>query len=280
MPKRSKIKYRVVTDPNEMKELVPLQAAIWSMPVNEAVPHNMLHAVVHVGGVIIRADDGDQLVGFAMAMVGWLNNEGILWSHMAGVIPSYQGRGIGFALKQEQRKWALKRKYKTIAWTFDPMQRGNANFNLHLLKTVSSTYHVNFYGEMTDGINAGMPSDRLEATWNLLAEPVVVAAKGSAPAPPTTDYPQEDFLLYSDADGQPHTRQLSALTARWYFAEIPYHLAALKSENIQRAKEWQLMLREVLSAAFAQGYVAVGFVEDGGRCWYVLEKSAKPRKKS
>jgi len=268
-----KIKYRVVHDPDELKEMVALQGVIWSMSLDEAVPHNLLHAAVHAGGVVIRADDGDQLVGFAMAMVGWRDDEPILWSHMAGVIPSYQGQGIGFALKQEQRKWALKRKYKIIAWTFDPLQRGNANFNLHLLKTVSSTYLVNFYGEMTDGINAGMPSDRLEVTWNLLAEPVAAAAKGNPSPPPTTEYLPEAFLLYADADGQPHPRQPAALTEQWYFAEIPYHLAALKRDNLQRAQEWQVILRQALSRAFDQGYLAVDFVDDGERCWYVLEKS-------
>jgi predicted GNAT superfamily acetyltransferase len=267
------IDYRVVHDPDELKEIVTAQGVVWSMPLDEAVPDNMLMAVIHSGGVVIRADEAGRLVGFAMALVALRGRDLILWSHMAGVIPSHQGQGVGFGLKQAQRRWALEHGFPVMAWTFDPMQRRNANFNLHRLRAVSSTYLVNFYGAMNDGINQGMPSDRLEVTWNLLAEPVVAAASAAPPAVAAGDHPQEAFLLYGDADGQPRRWQPDSLTAFRYGVEIPYHLAALKRDDIERAKAWQIALRQTLQAAFAQGYAAVDFAADGQRCWYVLEQT-------
>ncbi len=265
------ITYHEVHDPDELKQIVMLQTVVWSMPASEAVPHNMLHAVIHSGGMVIRADLDGELVGFGLAMPARRGDQWILWSHMAGVIPEHRDKGIGFGVKQAQRQWALEHGYEVIAWTYDPLQRRNANFNLRRLKAVSSTYHINFYGEMTDGINAGMPSDRLEVVWNL-RDAAVEAAASALPAPETETFPLENFLLYSDDDGQPHLRQPLSLTAQWHFIEIPYHLAALKRDHVALAQQWQGALRQAMQAAFAVGYQAVDFAEDGRRCWYVLRQ--------
>jgi predicted GNAT superfamily acetyltransferase len=267
------IQYRVVHDPEELQAIVDLETVIWSMPHSDAVPDNMLFAIIHSGGVVIRADDAGELVGFALGLVALRGKEPILWSHMAGVVPSRQGQGVGFALKQAQRRWALDNGFRVIAWTYDPLQRGNANFNLHLLKTVTNQYHINFYGEMTDGINRGMPSDRLEVTWNLLDEKVVMAADGRAPGSNVDIYPRESFLLYSDDDGTPYLNLPSVWNSRWHFAEIPFQISALKRDNLELARTWQLALREALRGAFAHAYQAVDFADDGHRCWYVLEKN-------
>lgn len=266
------VTYREVHDPDELKQIVTLQGIVWSMPLSEAVPHNMLHAVIHSGGMVIRADLDGELVGFGFAMPARRGNEMILWSHMAGVVPERQGRQIGFGVKQAQRRWALAHDYRTIAWTFDPLQRGNANFNLRMLKTVSSTYHVNFYGIMTDSINAGMPSDRLEVTWNLQDELVEAAAHGHAPPPFVQQAAREDFLLFSDDQGKPHLREPLVARSPYHFVEIPYHLAALKRDDIETAKAWQLALRAAMQAGFTAGYEAVDFGDDGKRCWYVLAR--------
>lgn len=268
------IEYREVHDPDELKQIVNLQMIVWNMGEAEAIPHNALQAIIHSGGMVVRADLDGQLVGFGLALAARIDNKWGLWSHMAGVIPEYQSRGIGFGIKQAQRRWAIEHDYSVIAWTFDPLQRGNANFNMHLLKTTSSTYLVNFYGAMADGINKGMPSDRLEATWTLADETVAAAADGNPPPPATTVFPREDFLLYSDEDGMPHLRDPLTLGAQHHFIEIPYQLAALKRDNKELAKTWQLGVRQAMLTAFEAGYVAVDFAQDDKRCWYVVERRA------
>ena len=83
-----------------------------------------------------------------------------LHSHAAGVTAAGTGRGIGFALKQDQRAWALERGIGTVTWTYDPLVRRNAFFNLTRLGARPVEYVVDFYGEMTDAINTGQGSDR------------------------------------------------------------------------------------------------------------------------
>ena len=266
------IEYRVVDDPEELKAIVELQTVVWSMPASEAVPHNMLFAIIHGGGNVIRADLDGELVGFSLGLAALHGDDRLLWSHMAGVVPGHQGKGIGTGIKYAQRRWALEHGYKVIAWTFDPLQRGNANFNMHILKAAASTYHINFYGTMADGINAGMPSDRMEAVWDLLAEPVIAAEQNPPTAPVVNSFPHEHFLLYSDDNGETHVQLPTEFQNDWYFVEIPFQLAKLKRENIEKAKAWQAALRQAMRPAFVAGYQAVDFADDGSRCWYILGK--------
>ncbi|MBZ0290187.1 MAG: hypothetical protein K8I30_21365, partial [Anaerolineae bacterium] len=108
--------------------------------------------------------------------------------------------------------------------------------------------------------------------WNLLDENVVMAADGGAPKAAVDTYPRDSYLLYSEDDSKPHLNLPSAWSNRWHFAEIPFQISALKRDNIELAKTWQLALRDALGGAFANGYQAVDFADDGKRCWYVLEK--------
>src|SRR5437868_1566843 len=156
---------------------------VWGLPPRDAVPSNLLHAMVNSGSLVVGASEDNKLIGMALMFPTDRSKHKRLWSHMAAVDPAYQSQGIGFGLKQFQRKWALEKGYQEIGWTFDPLQRGNANFNLHVLGTVTNTYHVNFYGEMTDGINAGLPSDRVEAVWHLRNQRVKQLGEHKQPSP-------------------------------------------------------------------------------------------------
>ena len=87
--------------------------------------------------------------------------------------------GVGFELKQHQRRWCLERGVKTIEWTTDPLVRRNAYFNLTKLGARASDYLVNFYGAMTDGLNAGEESDRLLISWELESRRAAVGSRGT-----------------------------------------------------------------------------------------------------
>jgi predicted GNAT superfamily acetyltransferase len=266
------ISYREIHDPAELKEIVTLQTLVWGMSPAEAVPDNMMMAVIHSGGLVTGAELDGELVGFGLMLPTRRGDTWALWSHMAGVIPRYQGQGIGFGIKQAQRRWALDHDYSVIRWTFDPLQRGNAHFNLHRLQADSQTYHTNFYGAMADGINAGMQSDRLEVEWRLTDRQVSAAARGEPPVGHRMGYPADDFLLYTDPDGAPHMREPLALTSEFHFVEIPRDLAALKRRSIAEAQRWQLKLRIVMQMAFANGYRAIDVADSESRCWYILAR--------
>lgn len=258
------MKYRVVTDIPTLEKVVDLEIAVWGIDPRDAVPSSIMHATVENGGVLLVAEDVDQLVGLCLGIPARRDNEVYLWSHMTGVHPGYQARGIGYGLKQAQREWALAQGYSKICWTFDPLQRGNANFNLHRLKARSNIYHVNYYGEMADGINAGLPSDRLEAVW-LLNDKLRV---------PKFHEPnlESDFLLLADEDNFPRFVEASLQNTLLYI-EIPADISSLKRTDLPLALEWRLAVRTSMQQAFERGFSIVDFVALVGRYAYVLSAS-------
>jgi predicted GNAT superfamily acetyltransferase len=261
---------RELTEPAEFDAVVDIEVLVWQMGDGRAaVPANLMQAVAHGGGSLIGAFEGETLVGFTMAFLARQGDAFFPWSHMAGVHPDHQSKGIGFALKQAQRLWALAQGYEQIGWTFDPLQRRNAVFNLQHLGALSYTYHANFYGEMQDGLNAGLPSDRLEVTWRLNDERVIACASGQKL--PAIGAESSPFLLASGADGQLSAHE-GALTEDHYRVEIPYDRGLLLQQHPARLRAWQLGIRSALQAAFAQGYAAVDFGSEGQRCWYVVQK--------
>jgi predicted GNAT superfamily acetyltransferase len=260
---------RVLHTMEEFAIVVELQQTIWGMAKQDTVSPYIMNAMSHNGGSIIAAEIDGRMVGFCLGFAGKRGDSVLLWSHMAGVLSEYQGQRIGYLLKQEQRTWALANGYDTIAWTFDPLQRGNANFNFKYLGATSNTYHVNVYGEMTDAINAGLASDRLEATWHLRDSHVIALADGAAPHDNRESFLDEVFLVW-DGVAKASSTPLSNAA---YCIEIPYHIGELKKSDKAQAIQWQLAVRQAMLSAFEQGYVACDFVIRDGRCWYVVRKN-------
>ena len=65
-----------------------------------------------------------------------------------------------------------------IAWTYDPLIRRNAYFNLVKLGARPAEYLRNFYGAMDDAINGGTETDRMLVHWDLRSDLAVAACAG------------------------------------------------------------------------------------------------------
>jgi predicted GNAT superfamily acetyltransferase len=151
---------------------------VWD--VKSMVSPEIMTASLHNGGygcvVYICINDTDGVsrqrvvAGAAFALVGKAlpgMNGPNLHSHAAGVLPEFAGKGIGEMIKRHQWHWARENGFETITWTFDPLVRRNAHFNLVKLGARVIGYHQNFYGELDDGINAGEQSDRVLVRWDV-----------------------------------------------------------------------------------------------------------------
>ncbi len=131
----------------------------------------MVKALGFSGNDVFGAEAGGSLIGFALGWAG-VDREGLhIHSHMLAAVPDARHRGVGYALKLAQRAGALDRGIGVMRWTFDPMVARNAWFNLGKLGATADRFFRDFYGEMTDAINAGDRSDRLVIRWDLRREP-------------------------------------------------------------------------------------------------------------
>ena len=255
----------------DLSATVELQKAVWGMHDVEVSSPHTLRAIVHAGGVVIAAEIEGLMVGFCFGMAAWREGDLWLWSHMAGVRPEYQGRGIGFRLKLAQREWALARGFCRMAWTFDPLQSGNANFNFNRLGVTARIYSVNHYGAMQDGINAGLASDRLEAQWQLDSPRVEERLRGAPQESPLVPVDAAK-LVYVDEAGAVVREQSAGFTESRYSIEIPLNISDLKQRDIERAQTWQLHLRGVMTALMDASYIVSGFVRGEASAWYIMSR--------
>ncbi|MDX3103263.1 GNAT family N-acetyltransferase [Nonomuraea angiospora] len=233
----------------------------------------LMRALAHAGGYVAGAFERGRLVG---GSVGFLAVGNALHSHVTGTAA---GRGIGFALKLHQRRWALERGLERITWTYDPLMRRNAHFNLAKLGARPSEYLPCFYGAMNDAINRGDESDRLLTVWPLsdprveaLArrEPHVGAsARQEARRPdgvPPDGLPPGAVVALADVGGRPVAGPVDAGTV---LVAVPADIAGLRDADPGTAKAWRHAVRDVLGGLMAEGRAVTGFC---GKSYYVVER--------
>ncbi len=274
----------VLETPDEMAAVEQLQREVWPGSETDVVPAHLLVTVVHNGGLVLGAFAGEKLVGFVFGFPGLeFTADGPRpkhCSHMAGVHPDYRNSGIGFALKRAQWQMVRHQDLDHITWTYDPLLSRNAYLNIARLGAVCSTYRRMEYGEMRDGLNAGLPSDRFQVDWWLNTHRVN-RRLGKRPRP-TLKLSHLTRVgvhpLYTPSmteTGLPRPpRHVPALETQLVAAEIPPDFMALKSANLALARDWRFFTREFFETSFARGYIVTDFVFDAGheqpRSLYVL----------
>src|SRR5271155_1028782 len=164
----------------EFYACVALQREIWGEEPQEVEPATMFVVAAHTGGQGIGAFDGDELIGFVLAVAAVRDGRAYLHSHMAGVRDGYRNQGLGRKLKLFQREEALRRGITLIEWTFDPLEVRNAHFNLNRLGAICRKYLPNLYGVTTSPLHRGLRTDRLLAEWRLDDPRVTAAAEGKS----------------------------------------------------------------------------------------------------
>jgi predicted GNAT superfamily acetyltransferase len=231
------------------------------------LPTEALVALEHAGGQVSGAWRADELVGATAAFLGRdTDGRALLHSHVTAVVPGAEGRAVGRALKWYQRAWCLERDIDAVRWTYDPLIRRNAVFNLVVLGARVAGFAPDVYGPMDDERNAGAPTDRLWIVWELLAPRVRTAASGRAASPDVAALRRSGaaVALDEDADGGPIPHEV---TAPRQLVRVPADIEALRRERPAVAAAWTAAYREVLGLALDEGYRVTGATRDG---WYVL----------
>lgn len=256
---RAGVSIRTLDDVDEQRVAIAVFDEVWPPDAgNTQVNPSLLRALHHSGAYVAAAFDQvtREPVGAALGFVArrliddahpenahsWTT---YLHSDLVGVRAGYRDRSIGTAIKMHQRAWALDRGLDTIVWTFDPLVRRNARLNLHKLGVDVQGYETNFYGQMTDSVNAGDPSDRVFAWWDLTS-PRALSAMGG-PLPLLT--PQENELIKTIA--------------------TPEDIVALRASSPTEALQWRIRVRDQFRECFAAGFHVTGLDMNGS---YVLER--------
>jgi predicted GNAT superfamily acetyltransferase len=167
----------------ELRACVALQKEVWNFSDAELVPLRMFVVAEKVGGQVMGAFAGREMVGFALSIPGTRSGHVYLHSHMLAVRKEHRNSGLGRRLKLFQREEALSRGIELIEWTFDPLEIKNAYLNIEKLGAIARRYNINQYGITSSPLQGSLPSDRLIAEWWLKSKRVeTLLATGKNPA--------------------------------------------------------------------------------------------------
>ena len=218
----------------DMRTVLSLQRTVWNFSDEELVPVRLFVVGEKIGGHVLGAFDGEQMVGFAYGLPGYRNGHSYVHSHMLGVLEAHRNTGIGRALKLFQRDIALKQGFELIEWTFDPLEIKNAYLNIEKLGAITRRYTLNQYGITTSPLQAGLPTDRLYAEWWLNSKRVTTLLQNG------------------------HTPKLAAETK----IDVPSEIYSWKAAKDPRASEVQSRNRELFQQYFKSGLSVIGYERD------------------
>lgn len=246
---------------------------VWPTDEGTQITANLLQAMTHNGTYVSGVFVEGKIVGAAFAFPSVDEHRRLhLHSHMAAVKENFRDRSIGSTLKWHQRAWALERGYEVITWTFDPLVKRNARLNLVKLGVQVFEYFPNFYGELPDALNAGDPTDRVIARWDLLSESTLAAARYLN----LEILPKEIGVALSNVEGRPVRHDMNP-TAEQLLCYLPSDIIETRSQDDALALEWRLALRTELHPRLNSGWHISGFTHDGA---YLVTKLLKNQKEN
>lgn len=313
-----KIVIKILETYEDLVRTEELQHEIYTGSERDIVPTHLLLALIHNGGIVLGAFEVEMdvdgakssnddpvweeskgsylsespLVGFVFGFPGIdLSQEGPRLkhhSHMMGVLEQYRDKGIGFLLKRAQWQIIRHQKIERITWTFDPLVSRNAYLNIARLGAVCNTYFIEYYGNMRDGINEGISSDRFQV--DLWANSQRVISRLSKKSRKKLDLAhfleaQVPILNPTHLDSQglpvPQTENMEGdptvniITEDYplLLVEIPAEFIKLKATNFELAVLWRRHTRILFPALFNKGYLITDFIHLPGtypRSFYVL----------
>ena len=260
---------RAAETPADYRVLQEAQRIVWGI-VDETyiIPVSTMASARHHGGFVAGAFlPSGAAVGVTFGFLGRIDGRMCLYSQLTGVVPEYQSRGLGMRLKEAQREFCRAEGIDLIAWAFDPLQAGNARFNLQKLGATCRRLVPDMYGLRTDALNAGFPTDRLIVEWEIDAVPPAALGEDEALALPQVrilssiselqreGWPASLARLLDKAKAMPWS---SLPEGPRLLLEVPSSILDLRRDDPQRAMCWQAVVSSALLGCFSMGYRAVG----------------------
>lgn len=285
----TEITVRSLDTMDEIAAAEEIQRHTWSMGDLEIIPAHALHAMQHSGAALLGAFDGDRLVGFTFGILGTEENPDRIdqvaaarlkmYSVIAGVLPDYQKRHVGYQLKMAQRDFALRIGIRLITWTYDPLESLNGRFNIGKLGAVCRRYLRHFHGNMS-GINNGLQTDRFEVEWWVTNNRVNARATGKWRPLRLEALLAGGALLVNEATIADNGLPIPPLNyvsqpSNLMLVEIPTNFQTIKRADFALAQRWRMHSRDVFEKLFDSGFIVTDFVpheDDRGRphSYYLL----------
>ena len=268
------IKIRRLTEMDDIYKILELMKLVWQMDDREVASSFEMKAFSQFG-LLLGAYDVDKdktnPIGFLYVVNKFPD---IHYSHMMGIHPGYQGKNVGYLLKQHHRELALQATNPTIIaveWTVDPLLSINASLNFRKLGVICNTYEKDFYGTPEGvALYPSLPTDRILVNWLIRSPRVEKRYKENYNAEIpwnsadelTKDIPA--FKNYSSKEelfNPPDNEFLNMLGKHdKLILEIPADFTKLSRTNYEWALNWRMKTRDIFIKSFESGYYLVDYI--------------------
>jgi predicted GNAT superfamily acetyltransferase len=253
---------RELTHPDELNELIELQAVVGGLPPRDTMSPITLSALTldrpRVGWVLGAYADGKMIcfiIGFPTA------EPGLVLGHMLGVLPEYRNSGVGLQALRRVQELYRRDGFNRVCWTYEPLESPNAHLYISNLGAMCVHYKREHYF-INEGLHAGMPQDRM------LIELDMENPQPAGEHPPSLETVLQEYPSAS-VENMPDVPDV--------LVEIPGNLRRLQKEDAEAALAWRLTTRTIFEEYINnRGYVGYRFftgVMDGQRrSFYLLGK--------
>jgi predicted GNAT superfamily acetyltransferase len=260
----TKIEIHPIKSLSDLRRCHEIQRAVWGYSDLMVFPYTILVSIQHNGGVLLGAYVNGELVGFLTGYLGMAGAKLYLFSQRMGVLPEYQGLGLGYRLKVAQREQMLRQGIDIIVWTYDPLEGKNATLNIEKLGGIVRNYARDIYGQVQNQLQTGLTTDRFLLEWHLMSDRVRGRVRGRYQRPRAEDWLSgQDIPLanYANWEGnvpRPLATDLDIEHER-LIVQVPPDLQRIKRYDLNTARAWRESTRVIFETYFQRGYVITGF---------------------
>jgi len=260
-----------------------LQQAILGDRARLLLHVSTLAIIDRAGGLLLGAweESGGrrELVGALVDLVAEADGFPSRFTAFLGTHPHAANRGVAQLLRASERDTCLAAGVGLVFWWADPLRSNEAHIAFNRLGAISNSYRRDALGVLADPRNAGLSTDRLRVEWWLEA-PRVESITIEGREPPHFELGLDRMHVLTQTSrapsGERRILDLDALPDKpFILVEIPADLDRVRATDIAEARRWRLVTREAFEILFANGYVLVGFVHEGGRSFHLLERAER-----
>jgi predicted GNAT superfamily acetyltransferase len=258
------VEIRPIANLPDLRRCHEIQRAVWGYSDLMVFPYTILISAKHNGGVLLGAYVNGELAGFLFGYLSMAGTKLYLFSQRMGVLPEYQGMGLGYRLKVAQREQMLRQGIDTVVWTYDPLEGKNATLNIEKLGGIVRCYARDIYGFVQNPLQTGLATDRFLLEWHLMSERVRERMRTSYQRPRAEDWlseetaPMANHAAWEGDIPRPLAADLE-LDHDHLLVQVPSDLQKIKRIDMNVARGWRDITRIIFESYFERGYVITGF---------------------
>ncbi len=237
-----------------------------------------LRVVAESGGLLLGAwsEGARELVGAVVDLSTTWEGFSALFSHAFVVAREVRRRGIGSSLRAAERRLAQDAGIEVIRVWLDPLRSQESYILWNKAGAIGTAYERNLFGELSDGANRGLATDRICVEWWLRSPRTLALLEEGRPASYARVGLHEMVVATRTTTLPSGQRALAEVTptsdAPHVLVEIPVDIDFVRDEDPEEARRWRVGTREVFERLLGTGYLLVGLVHEGGRSFQLLER--------